>query len=94
LRAGAEEGGDLKARVKGWRLNVSGPGYLTDSGFVASGASLFFFPSPPLEVSGDIPVGLILTAGPVLVTGDENTVHTEFICGTIRADLCDVLADP
>jgi hypothetical protein len=75
-------------------VNVSGPAFLTENGAVLSGASLFFFPSPPLEVTGDIPVGLILTAGPVLVTGDENTVHTELLGGTIRADLCDALADP
>jgi hypothetical protein len=79
---------------KSLEVNVSGPAFLTEEGAVLTGSSLFFFPSPPLEVSGDIPVGLILTAGPVLVTGDENTVHTELIGGRIRADLCDVLADP
>jgi hypothetical protein len=79
---------------KSIEVNVSGPAFLTENGAILSGASLFFFPSPPLEVTGDIPVGLILTAGPVLVTGDENTVHTELLGGTIRADLCDALADP
>jgi hypothetical protein len=79
---------------KSIEVNVSGPGFFTENETIVSGASLFFFPSPPLEVTGDIPVGLILTAGPVSVTGDEDTVHTELIGGTIRADLCDVLADP
>jgi hypothetical protein len=79
---------------KSIEVNVSGPAFLTENGAILSGASLFFFPSPPLEVTGDIPVGLILTAGPVLVTGDENSVHTELLGGTIRADLCDALADP
>jgi hypothetical protein len=72
-------------------VNVSGPAFFTEDATILTGASLFFFSSPPLEVTGDIPVGLILTAGPVVVTGDEDSVHTEFIGGTIRADLCDDL---
>ena len=43
-------------------------------------------------MSGDIPAnGLFLTAGGVFVTGDENTVHTDLLGGTIREDLCDRL---
>lgn len=72
-------------------VNVSGPAFFTEDETILTGASLFFFASPPLEVTGDIPVGLILTAGPVVVTGDEDSVHTEFIGGRIRADLCDDL---
>lgn len=73
-------------------VNVSGPVFLTEEGALLTGASLFFFASPPLEVSGDIPAnGLFLTAGPVFVTGDEDSVHTELLGGTIREDLCDRL---
>jgi hypothetical protein len=73
-------------------VNVSGPAFFSEDGSLLTGASLFFFASPPLEVSGDIPAnGLFLTAGPVFVTGDENTVHTELLGGTIREDLCDRL---
>jgi hypothetical protein len=80
---------------KSIEVNVSGPAFFTEDGALLTGASLLFFPSPPLEVSGDIPAnGLFLTAGPVFITGDEDSVHTELLGGTIRADLCDVLADP
>jgi hypothetical protein len=73
-------------------VNVSGPAFFTEDASLLTGASLFFFASPPLEVSGDIPAnGLFLTAGPVLVTGDEDSVHTELVGGTIREDLCDRL---
>jgi hypothetical protein len=78
---------------KSIEVNVSGPIFFTANGVVLTGASLFFF-APPLVVTGDIPVGLILTAGPVLVTGGGGTVHTELLGGTIRANLCDVLTDP
>ena len=74
------------------QVNISGPAFLYEDGALLTGASLFFFASPPLEVSGDIPAnGLFLTAGRVFVTGDENTVHTDLLGGTIREDLCDRL---
>jgi hypothetical protein len=73
-------------------VNVSGPAFFYEDGSLLTGASLFFFASPPLEVSGDIPAnGLFLTAGRVFVTGDENTVHTDLPGGRIREDLCDRL---
>jgi hypothetical protein len=74
------------------QVNVSGPAFFTEGGSLLTGASLFVFASPPLEVSGDIPAnGLFLTGGPVFVTGDEDSVHTELLGGTIREDLCDRL---
>jgi hypothetical protein len=82
---------------KSLEVNASGPLFIREDSLIATGQTFVFFGDPQFPVpTGDIPVGLFLVSGPLLVNLSEEgfVASTELLGGRIGPNLCDVLADP